>query len=41
MLFMFKKQLFLYNLLQNKSSWNAVYVERGLLRLNIVYSKVL
>jgi len=31
------------NLLQNNASWNAVYVERGLLHLNIniVYRKVL
>ena len=39
MLFM-KKQLFLHNLLQNNASWKTLYVERGLLHLNIniVYS---
>jgi len=38
-----KKQLFLHNLLQNNASWNVLYVERGLLHLNIniIYSKVL
>jgi len=43
MLFILKKQLFLHNLLQNNASWNALYVERALLHLNIniVYSKVL
>jgi len=37
------KQLFLHNLLQNNASWNALYVQRGLLHfnINIVYSKVL
>jgi len=33
----------LHDLLQNNARWNALYVERGLLHLNIniVYSKVL
>jgi len=37
------KQLFLLNDLQDNASWNALYMERGLLHLNIniVYSKVL
>jgi len=37
------KKTILYNLLQNNASWNDLYVERGLLHLNIsiVYCKVL
>jgi len=33
----------LHNLLQNNASWNALYVQRGILdfNINIVYSKVL
>ena len=30
-----KNQLFLHNLLQNNAGWNALYVTRGLLHLNI------